>query len=93
MSQMATTPVYACRACGKPVAVTVLRTTVDDPQATLLKSFMAHLHEIAYCKECRKKQIYLQSQGRGNEFLVNPKGVIYAVVDDTKIDYYGRKLK
>ena len=40
---MATTPVYACRKCGKAVYVTSLTTGRSDPSAELLKSMMLNL--------------------------------------------------
>ncbi len=91
MAQMGTTPVFACKHCGKPVAIT-LSTTVD-PGAVLLREFMQHLQDIAICPECHKKQLWLQAHGQESEFKVNPRGIIYNVIDNSGMDYYGRKMR
>lgn len=91
MSKMATTPVFACRKCGKPVYVTNLSTQVDDPASELLQSFMQGLAKIALCGGCRAAYNWYASQGRSEEFLTNPEIVIYNVRDNTELDYYGRK--
>ena len=89
MAVMATTPVFACKHCGKPVIATHVM-SYDDSNAEKLKFIMQGLAQIAICPECRRKQLWLQSQGRGEEFHVNPEGVIYAVRDNTGLDYYMR---
>jgi hypothetical protein len=90
MAQMATTPVFACRRCGKPVYVTRLVTNKSDPQAELLQSFMPELGKIAYCADCRAVWNQLASVGREHEFLSSPDTVIYNVIDNTGLDYYRR---
>ena len=92
MSQMSTTPVFACRGCGKPVYVTLL-SVCDDPDAMKLKAAMQNLPKIALCKYCQMKYNWLASQNRTHEFGFNPNPVIYAVRDNTGADYYGRKMK
>ena len=89
---MATTPVFACRSCGRPVAVTHL-SSINDPNAEKLRSFMKHLADIAICPECRKKQLWLMAHGEPSEFRVNPNGVIYSVIDKSGLDYYGKNMK
>jgi len=90
MAQMATIPVFACRRCGKPVYVTHL-SSAKDPDASKLKELMKGLSDIALCRNCRETYNYLASQGRSEEFLINPDGIIYSVVDNSGVDYYGRK--
>lgn len=86
---MATTPVFACRRCGKPVVFgDVVARSLDE-----LKAIMAHLNEIALCDYCTHVKLWLQSQGRQDEFLVNPQGIIYNVIDESGLDYYGKKMK
>jgi hypothetical protein len=92
MAQMATTPVFACKHCGKPVVATLVQ-SYNDPQAEKLKFIMQGLAQIALCPDCQQKKLYLQSQGRGDEFKENPMGIIYAVRDNSELDYYGRKMK
>ncbi len=89
---MATTPVFACKSCGRPVAVTHL-SSINDPTAEKLKSFMQHLSDIAICPNCRKRQLWLQGHGDANEFRINPQGIIYSVIDKSGADYYGRRMK
>jgi hypothetical protein len=94
MSQMATTPVFACRVCGKPVYVTHLSTTGRDDNAENLKRLMVNLSKIALCKYHAMKRNWYASQGREEEFLkneLNPLTVIYNVVDNSGMDYYRRK--
>ena len=94
MAQMATVPVFKCRACGRPVYVTHLSTTGADPKAELLKDLMQGLSKVALCKYCQMKRNYYATQGREEEFLaneLNPRPVILTVVDPTELDYYGRK--
>jgi hypothetical protein len=91
MAQMATVPVFACRGCGKPVYVVHLSSNKDDPDANLLKQLMQGLKDIALCKYCRMKYNWLASQGRSDEFSLNPRGVIYNVVDPSGVDYYRKK--
>lgn len=91
MSKMATTPVFACKRCKKPVYVTHLSTSVDDPKAEMLKAFMQGAASIALCKQCRAAYNWFASQGRSDEFLTNPGIVIYNVRDKSEVDYYGRK--
>ena len=92
MSQMATTPVFKCRRCGKPVAVTHLSMR-NDPDATQLKAAMQNLQKIALCKYCQMVYNWLAAQDRTNEFLINPDAVILSVVDVSGADYYGRNMK
>jgi hypothetical protein len=92
MAEMATIPVYACRKCAAPVYVTHL-SSIDDPKAEKLKDFMQNLGKIALCNKCRKAEMWYAQQGRSDEFLVNPGIVIYNVVDNSKLDYYGRNIK
>ncbi len=94
MAEMATVPVYGCRVCGKPVYVTHLSTTGTDESASLLKTLMQGLGNIALCKYHRMKRNWYASQGREEEFLaneLNPITVIYNVVDNSDLDYYNRK--
>jgi len=96
MTQMATVPVYACRVCGTPVYVTHLSTQGKDEDAEKLKMFMQGLAKIALCPPCQKKRTWYASQGREAEFLaneLNPATTIYNVVDNSKLDYYGRNIK
>jgi hypothetical protein len=90
MSQMATIPVFACRRCGNPVYVVHL-SAYNDPNSEKLKGMMQNLPKIALCKPCMAQYNYLASQGRSEEFLLNPNIVIYNVVDNSQVDYYGRK--
>lgn len=90
MAEMATTPVFACRVCGKPVYVTHL-SSVGDPSAEKLKMFMQGLPKISLCKYHRKVYNWYASQGRSEEFLLNPNIIIYTVLDNSGLDYYGRK--
>lgn len=92
MSQMATTPVFACRGCGKPVYVTHLSMR-DDPDASKLKGAMQNLPKIAMCKYCQMKYNWLAAQGRADEFVFNPHAIIYSVRDISGADYYGRNMK
>jgi hypothetical protein len=89
--EMGTTPVFACKGCGKPVIATKVRSFNDDANGTRLKFIMQGLAQIALCPECRNAQLWWQAQGRGEEFRVNPMGIIYAVWDNSGLDYYGRK--
>ncbi len=89
---MATTPVFACRICGKPVVVTNL-SSFNDPKAEVLKTLMQGLSKIALCDYHRAKRNYFASLGREDEFYLNPDTVIYNVVDNSNLDYYGRKRK
>lgn len=94
MSQMATTPVFACRVCGKPVYVTHLSTKGSDEGAENLKRLMVNLGKIALCKYHQMKRNYYASQGREEEWLqneLNPRTVIYNVVDKSGLDYYRRE--
>jgi hypothetical protein len=96
MAEMATVPVYGCRVCGKPVYVTHLSTTIKDPGAELLKTLMQGLSKVALCDFHQRQRNYYATQGREEEFLtnaLNPGTVIYNVVDNSKLDYYGRKLE
>lgn len=90
MAEMATTPVFACRNCGKPVYVVHL-SSVNDPDASKLKVLMQGLVNIALCPECRKIKRWRDAHGR--EFRVNPQGIIYSVIDKSDADYYGRNMK
>jgi hypothetical protein len=92
MAVMGTTPVFACKHCGAPVIATQVK-SYNDPNAAKLKFIMQGLAQIAICPTCKKKQLWLQSQGRNSEFLVNPEGIIYAVYDNSGLDYYGRETK
>lgn len=94
MAEMATVPVFACKVCGKPVYVVHLSTTTNDPQAEMLKTLMQGLGNIALCKYHAMKRNWYASQGREEEWLkneLNPRTVIYNVVDNSNLDYYGRK--
>lgn len=91
MAQMATNPVFACRKCGTPVIVSHLSSMRDDADSSLLKELMQGLKDIALCKYCRLKYNWYASQGRSDEFLLNPHIVIYNVVDVSGLDYYRRK--
>ena len=94
MAQMATTPVYACRVCGKPVYVTHLSTLGKDEGAEKLKILMQGLVNVALCNYHKRQRNWYASQGREEEFIaneLNPRGVIYNVVDNTELDYYGKK--
>lgn len=96
MSQMATTPVFACRVCGKPVYVTHLSTTGTDADAEQLKRLMQNLGKIALCKYHAMKRNWYASQGREEEWLkneLNPTTVIYAVSDRSGLDYYRKDEK
>lgn len=96
MSQMATIPVYKCRVCGKPVYVTHLSTQGADPNAEKLKMLMQGLSKIALCDYHRAKRNHFATQGREAEFIaneLNPLTTIYNVVDNSKVDYYGRNMK
>ena len=90
MSQMSTTPVFACRICKKPVVVTHLSTTNSDPQNELLLKLMKAVADAALCPFHRKQYEYYASQERGDEFLMNPHLVLYSVNDESGLDYYGR---
>ena len=90
MAQMATVPVYACRRCGDPVYVTYLASN-KDPNGEKLRAMMLNLQKIALCKGCLKVYNHLASVGRSDEFLINPRTVIYNVHDHSGLDYYGRK--
>jgi hypothetical protein len=90
MAKMATVPVFACRGCGQPVYVTHL-SSVNDSDASKLKSLMQNLQKIAMCKTCQMRYNWLASQDRTHEFLFNPHIVIYNVADHTEADYYSRK--
>ena len=87
MSQMATTPVYACRKCGKPVYVTHL-SSINDPDSKKLMEMMQVLGKIVLCPPCRRAYNWYAQQGREDEFLLNPHLVIYNVVDKSGINYY-----
>lgn len=87
---MATIPVFACRVCGKPVYVTHL-SSMNDPKAEKLKDMMANLQKLALCDFHRAQRNWYASQGRENEFYMNNHIVIYNVVDNSDLDYYGRK--
>jgi DNA-directed RNA polymerase subunit RPC12/RpoP len=91
MAQMATTPVYKCRKCGTPVAVTMLSSGAHDNDGSRLVSHMQNLHKIILCSECRRAYNYFAQQNRTNEFWLNPHAVILAVKDDSGLDYYRRK--
>jgi hypothetical protein len=54
---------------------------------------MMHLHEIAICPSCRKRELWLRAHGDVNEFRVNPHGVIYNVIDESGLDYYEKGKK
>lgn len=93
MADMSTVPVYACRVCGAPVYVTQLSTR-KDPQAELLKTFMQNLQKVALCSYHRAQRNWYASQGREAEWLaneLNPSVTIYNVIDNSSLDYYGRK--
>ena len=90
MSALATNPVYACRRCGKPV-IAHLSTTVKDEDSSLIRELMKGLADIALCKYCRMAYNWYASQGRSDEFLLNPHIVIYNVIDPSGLDYYRRK--
>jgi len=90
MAEMATTPVFACRVCGKPVLVTHL-SSLNDANAEKLKMFMQGLSKIALCDYHRQVYNWYASQNRSDEFLLNPNIVIYNVVDKSNLDYYGKK--
>ncbi len=94
MAEMATVPVFACRVCGKPVYAVHLSTTMDDPQAEMLKTLMQGLAKIALCKHHQIKRNWYASQGREEEWLkneFNPMTVIYNVVDNSELDYYRKR--
>lgn len=94
MAEMATVPVFACRVCGKPVYVTHLSTTGADPKAGLLKTLMQGLSKVALCDLHKQNRNYYATQGREEEWLkseFNPRGVIYAVLDHSDLDYYRKK--
>lgn len=87
MAQMATVPVFACRGCGKPVYATNVQ-SFNDTNAEKLKEIMQGLASIALCKYCKMKYDYYASQGRSDEFHLNPHLIIYNVVDKSGLDYY-----
>jgi hypothetical protein len=92
---MSTTPVFACRVCGKPVVVSRLSTYVDDPDGKLLQSLMKGLAEIALCPSHQAKRNWYASQGRLDEFLkneLNPRAVLYSVQDD-KVGWYASGVR
>ncbi len=76
MSQMNTVPVFKCRVCGKPLAVTMLRTTKPDTDGQMMNQLMANLHKIAICNDCRLRMEYLQKNNRGNEFYMSDEIVL-----------------
>ena len=88
MAQMATVPVFACRGCAKPVYGLHVQSFGNDQDASRLREIMQGLAGIALCKYCRMKYNWLASQGRSDEFLLNPNIVIYNVVDPSGLDYY-----
>ena len=87
MAQMATLPVFACRGCGKAVVAT-LESYGKDEDASRLRELMQGLAEVAMCKYCQMRYNWLASQGRSNEFILNPVGVLYNVLDHSGNDYY-----
>lgn len=88
MSQMSTKAVFRCKYCGRPVYVTMLRTTQPDPDASMLNGFMRNLDKIAHvCPQCRKKQHYYQEQGLGNAF---DRGQ-FAFIDFDRLERLARK--
>lgn len=66
MSQMKISPTYFCRMCGKPL-VAQLKTARADKDGELLYKLMPGLEKISYCKSCRAKLDWYESQGRGDE--------------------------
>jgi hypothetical protein len=66
---MSTKAVLRCKYCGRPVIVTMLRTTQPDPSTRQLGEFMSNLNKIAICPRCKNKYNYMASQGRSDEFL------------------------
>jgi hypothetical protein len=92
--KMATIPVFKCRACGKPVYVTNLQTTMDDPDGSILRSMMQGLSKVALCDFHARQRAWYAKQGREEEWknlVFNPQPVILNVLDNTGLDYYGRK--
>lgn len=89
MAEMATTPVFACRGCGKPLMASLK--SFNDTNAEKLKELMKGLADIAFCKHCIGRYNYLASQGRSDEFYKNPTGVIYNVIDNSGVDYYRKQ--
>ena len=85
--KMATTPVFKCRGCGRPVYGTLL----EAPDEETLKQHMAGLAEIAMCKDCKARYNHFASLGRSEEFKLNPHLVLLNVVDVSGADYYGRQ--
>lgn len=85
---MATTPVFACRGCGKPVSMSLEAKDVET-----LKQLMTGLAKIALCKYCKAKYDYLAFMGRSDEFPLNEHIIIYSVIDDSQVDYYNRKAQ
>jgi hypothetical protein len=57
MAQMGTTPVYACKHCGAPVVVTLVK-SFNDPKAEMLKFIMQGLADIALCPNCRQAELW-----------------------------------
>ncbi len=86
MAKMATTPVFGCRGCGKPVAV-----KLEAKDTETLKQLMTGLAKIALCKYCKARYDYLAYMGRSEEFPLNEHIIIYQVVDNSGLDYYNRK--
>lgn len=93
MSKMATVPVFACRVCGKPVYFTHVQTAVSDPEGKILDEMMYHLSNVALCAEHRRHYNWYASQNRADEFFkneLNPQRVLYNILDESGLDYYGK---
>jgi len=91
MSKMSTTPVYACRVCGKSVVVSNLHVFKDDPENKLLMSMMKSLQEIALCPYHQEMRNWYAQQGRIAEFeanYFNPHSVLYSVNDEKGVGWY-----
>jgi endogenous inhibitor of DNA gyrase (YacG/DUF329 family) len=96
MSKMSTTPVFACRVCGKPVVVSNLTTYVNDPDGKLLQSLMKAMSDIALCPSCQRKRDWYARQNREAEFLaneLNPNVVLYNVQDTSGVGWYASGVK
>lgn len=93
MSQMSTYPVLACKVCGKAVVVKHLSTKGVDNDGSKLFELMQGLPDIALCAEHRRQYNWFARQNRADEFIkaaLNPQGVLYNIIDETGLDYYGR---
>lgn len=76
MSQLSTMPIFKCRVCGKPIILTKLCTTIPDEDCSLLNDMIKGIAKVAICDDCRKREIYLLENNRGDEINYNPDTIL-----------------